>query len=495
MNLPLSAMDPRLLASAANRLDRQALVSCYDSGDLNSRPSPKQIELLKDIGKISCRFLIAATQTGKTSAGAREMAWILNETHPWWKRPTSWGKGPLLMIVAGQTRQNMEEEIWKRKLKPLLLDREDWKEKHNAQNLVSVTNQVNGNTILFLVHGAGSEETRAALQGYRAHYILFDEMPKEFGTFIEIQNRASSLGGYILVAFTPLLKSLQMKNAVENARAPYAKKYTWVVWDNPINNTPEKKIEIEQRSAMWSESERRTRLYGEWSSDDNAVYYFNFDTMVANLPSTYGNLSWRHVESVDPATSSKSGHLIAAEDPSTGIWWIVKTSYIEGDATRAPSKTVQQAYQRSLLYNVVRRCSDVAPWFLNSARELNLVYQQPWNKTQRKDELIKNLQEALSSGKLKLSPECTLLIDELTMCRWSASAEGTIIGAQKYHLLDAAQYFWDLKPKFEGKVAPTLTRDQLIMQANEKQIQKEAAAYKAKEAKARSFQMRLRRRF
>ena len=468
----VDTVDTRMIAAVAARLERQRLAECYDSRDLESRPSAKQLELLKDIGKILLRYLIASNQSGKTSAGVREMAWILNDNHPWWTRPEKWGVGPLFMIIAGQNRTNIEEEIWKRKLKPLLIDKEDWKERKSGGIVVSVCNERNGNTILFLVHGQGTEETRAALQGYRAHYILFDEMPKEFSTFTEIQMRADAYDGYILVAFTPLLKNLAMKNAVENAQAPYSKKYVWTVWDNPMNCTPEKKLQIEQRAASWSESERRTRLYGEWSSDDLSVFHFNLEQMTCPLPQNYSTC-WRHVESVDPATTGTTGLTIWAEEPSTGIWYCVVSDYIKGDAARAPSRTVQEVYGKTLKYNIVRRISDTMPWYVAAAREFNLTYLQPWNKVQRKDELIKNLQEGLSSGMIKVCSHCTILIEEFMTMRWSETAENKIVGHQRFHTVDSAQYFYDLIPKKETVKLPT-TRDQWISQEWEKTKQKRA---------------------
>jgi hypothetical protein len=306
--------------------------------------------------------------------------------------------------------------------------------------------------------------------------------------------RTDAYGGYILVAFTPLLKSLQMKNAVENAQAPYAKKYVWTVWDNPMNNSPAKRKEIEQRAAMWSESERRTRLYGEWSADDNAVYHFNVEAMTAELPKSYSPLGWRHIESVDPATSSKTGYLVAAEDPVSGLWYVITSTYIEGDAERAPTKTYQEIYSRSLKYNIVRRVSDVCPWFINTAREFGRSYMQPWNKTQRKDELIKNLQEALSSGKLKVVIGCNLLIEEFMTCRWSGSQEGKIVEGQRFHLLDAAQYMWDLRPKYEGDiVSEPLTRDEQIMQEWEKVQAQQAKVAKQKELLKQNLSVKFRR--
>ena len=477
----MSNDDVRTLAAVALRLERQRLSECYDSRDLSSRPSNKQLELLKDIGKIGVRYLIASNQSGKTSAGVREMAWILNANHPWWKRPEEWGNGPLFFIIAGQNRTNIEEEIWKRKLKPLLIDREDWKERKAGGIVTSIRNEKNGNTILFLVHGQGTEETRAALQGYRAHYILFDEMPKEFSTFTEIQMRTDAYNGYILVAFTPLLRNLQMKNAVENAAVPYSKKYIWTIWDNPMNCTPEKKIQIEQRAATWSESERQTRMYGEWSADEQAVYHFNLEQMTADLPPNYNKGTWRHVESTDPATTGTTGFTIWAEDPSTGVWYCVQADYIKGDANRAPSRTVQEVYGKTLGYNIVRRVSDTMPWYTAAARDFNLIYTQPWNKTQRKDELIKNLQEALTSGTIKVCKTCTLMIEEFMTCRWKENSDNGIVGSQRFHLLDAAQYFNDLKPKTEVIKLPT-SRDAWIMAEWEKTQKKEAhvAASRAK---------------
>ena len=485
-------LDPRMLAAAAARAERQRLVECFDSNDLMSRPSEKQWEIMRDIEKIRVRFLIAGNQTGKSSAAIREMAWILNETHPFWKRPDRWGKGPLFMIVAGQNRQNIEEELWKRKLKPLLFDKEDWKEKKSASVVIGAVNEKNGNTIIFLVHGQGSEETRAALQGYRAHYILFDEMPKEFSTFTEIQMRANAYGGYIFVAFTPLLRNLSLKNAVENAQPPYAKKYIWTVWDNPCNCTPEKRKEIEQQSSMWGEAERRTRLYGEWSSDDNAVYHFNIESMVVDIPSHYSKTGWRHVEAVDPAGTGVTGLTVWAEDPLTGLWYGVLAEYIKGDVSKSPVRTVQEVYEKTLPFNMVRHVSDTMQWYYSTAREvLGRIYLQPYNKTQRKDELIKNLQEALTSGKLKLTRECQLLIEEFLTCRWNEAGD-KIVGHQHFHLLDCAQYFWDLRPKAD-RVPTLLSRDQQIMVAHEKAVKQRAVAAKAKEAKKQT-KMRIRMR-
>ena len=475
----MSDNDPRMIAAIAARLERARLAECYDSRDLDSRPSKKQLELLKDIG-IPLRFLVAANQVGKTTAGIREMAWILNDNHPWWKRPELWGRGPLFMAIVGQSRTNIAEEIWERKLRPLLQDKEVWKVKRTGGIIVSVNNEKNGNTILFLVHGQGTEETRAQIQGFRFHYVLFDEMPKEYGTFTEVQMRTDAYNGYILVAFTPLLKNLQMRNTVENAQLPYSKKYVWTVWDNPMNCTPEKRKQIEQRAATWSESERQTRLYGEWSADDQAVYHFSIEQMTCNLPPNYSN-TWRHVESIDPATTGTTGFTLWAEDPPTGIWYCVVADYIKGDSARSPSRTVQEAYGKTIGYNIVRRVSDTMPWYISAALEFQLRYVQPWNKTQRKDELIKNLQEALSTGKIKICKHCNLLIEEFMTCRWKEDTENKIVGHQRFHLLDATQYFWDLHPKKEIISLPT-SRDQWIIQEWEKTQKKEEhiAAAKAK---------------
>jgi phage terminase large subunit-like protein len=466
------AIDPRLAVSALKRLERNKLVECYDARDLDSRPSPKQQEFLNDIGKIKIRYIVAANQVGKTTAGCREMAWILEGTHPSWTRPKVWGSGPLLMIIVGQSRSLISKEIWERKIKPLLMNKEDWKERTISGHVQSVYNMKTSDEIVFLVHGSGSDEMRKQLQGYRAHYVLLDEMPSDYGAFTELLFRTDAYDGYMTVAFTPLIRNLELQNAVENAVAPLSRKYKWTVWDNPENLKPEKKKQIEQAMALMSEAARRTRYYGEWSASDETVFYVDPEKTLVDLPSSYSK-SWRHVEVVDPAGTGVTGLTYWAQNPSNNVWYCVKAMYIRGGQDNSPRALVEKVFREGYELNIIRRIADTMPWFYTTAKEMyGLSYLRPFNKVQRKEDLIKNLQESLSSGKILITRDGgKVLFDELISMRYNEA--GNIVQHQHYHTADCAQYFNDLRPP-DDKQLINVPRDMYLMQEHERQ--KRAAA-------------------
>ena len=128
---------------------------------------------------------------------------------------------------------------------------------------------------------------------------------------------------------------------------------------------------------------------------------------------------------------------------------VVKALYFEGLTTS--STWVEAAIKESATYNVVKRVSDVAPWFIQeAAARYRLHYITPYKKTERKESLIKGLQDALSSGKLFIDVACTAFADEIINCQWSESVEGKIINSQSYHLLDSGMYGIDELPKWKG---------------------------------------------
>ena len=154
--------------------------------------------------------------------------------------------------------------------------------------------------------------------------------------------------------------------------------------------------------------------------------------------------SWRHVESIDPAMTSKSGYTLWAENPSTGVWYCIKAEYL--GPVYAPREVVDLV-RKAGTGNITRRVSDNEPWFIGMAQEYGMTYMQVYDKMRRKNELIKNLQTALSDGKIKIAPWCESLIDEFSSCRWSETQDNKIVNSQSYHLLDSSQYFNDVKPE------------------------------------------------
>lgn len=436
-------MDQKLLAYALQRLNKLELAEAFDADVPGSRPTKPQLQLFKDLGEVHHRYVVAANQSGKSQSGAREVSWLFTESHPFWKRPTHWGDEPLLMIVVGRTSKQVEEVLW-RKIKGFL-DEDEYQVKQTGGVIQKVVNTKNGNTIIFQSHHS-ENEAREKLQAYVAHYVWIDEMPGSAKLIEELHRRVQAKKGYFLATFTPKVVNAAIRKLVDTAEAPYAKKYVFKMFDNPVYTKEDKKRILSSLSSF-SKSYQATILEGAWAAGDLAVYEFDHEKMI-RLPEGY-HRSWRHVESVDPATSSKFGYTIFAECPKTGTWYLIRADYIE--KVLDPEQMVKECMARSDGLNIVRRVCDPAnPWFRQMAIKFGLSYMYPYDKARRKNDLQKNLQTALTEDKLKIAPWCTDFIDEITTCQFRDEDEEQIINSRRYHTLDCAQYFWDCKPKFEG---------------------------------------------
>lgn len=439
----MAQVNDRILAAAIRRLQKEQLSKAFDPTVPESRPNKKQQAIFDDIGKVQQRFVTAGNQSGKSTLVAREIAWILNRDHPTWTRPREWGDGPLLIIVAGQSRSNMEIELWEKKLAPFL-DRTEWKETRSGGILTHVSNKLTGDRVLFLSHSDSSESNRRMMQGYVAHYVWLDEMPSHISILEELQRRVDAKKGYLVASFTPKFRNEAIRRVIEHGRPPVIKQYKMSKLDNPLYAD---RIEEElQKMEGYSEAYKRAVLYGEWYTGDSAVYEWH-DSMM-HQPENY-SAAWRHVEAVDPALKSKFGYTLWAEDPQTGVWYLIRADYIEG--IYDPEEMIQEVKKRSKGYNIVRRVSDAsAPWFNGVASKSGLTYMTPYAKNNnRKEDLIKNLQSALSGGKIKIAPHCDLFLEEIQSCQWRENSD-KIINSSSYHVLDCAQYFVDCKPIYDS---------------------------------------------
>jgi phage terminase large subunit-like protein len=450
------------LAEALEVLAKESQKNSFDPQVPGSKPSVVQEQTLRDIGKYKYRVIRAGNQSGKSTTCARELAWVAEENHPYWTRPEEWGNGPLTLLVVGQDRKTMEVEIWGNKL-VACLEKDNWREVRSGQALSYVEHRVTKNKIIFISHSESGEQARKHMQAYVAHYVWIDEMPMRVMIFEELQRRIQARAGYMLMSFTPKVKSVEVKEYIDKlCELPTAKLYRFKMLDNPLYKDPAKKKEILAEYEMYSEARRNAGLNGDWMVGDEMVYDFN-SNMIEEISPHYSH-GWRHVESADPALRSKMGHLIFVEDPDDNTWTLIRDDYIEGDLD--PDSILEECRKRTAPHFIVRRISDVASWFQIMAAKKGRPYQSPHNKTQRKDDLIKGLQQALSNRKLKIAPHCKNFIAEINNCQWSENSD-RIVNSQKFHCLDAAQYFVDMMPPAE-KRAPNFTRAHEIIAAHEK---------------------------
>lgn len=434
---------------AAERLRKLQLIDAFDVYDLSSRPNKVQSEYLKDINEYKIRLIRAGGQSGKSSTIGRELAWILTDTHPYWAKPAAWGSEPYTVLIAGADRKMMEMELWGKKLKPFLEAQDGdgvWREVRSGNALQHVENRKKGYKVVFLSHSDSSESNRKHMQGYVAHFVWMDELSNNISIIEELQRRVQAKNGWFSLSFTPKGKAESIRKWADSIDVPYGKVYRMGMLDNPIYAS--RANELRANLEHMPEGLRNTVLFGDWEVGDSAVY--GFDWSMVERPENY-TVGWRHVEANDPAMAGKSGLLLFAEDPITGVWYAIKEEYAEGYAS--PDDLVNHVKAWTGHCNIVRRVADPhEAWYLGMASKLGLTYVVPYKKNERKDELIKGLQLALSTGRVKIAPWCESLISELQSAQWSeGDGKLRIINRKNLHLQDAAQYFVDCLPQPQAK--------------------------------------------
>lgn len=459
MSSTSTVQEQRLLAAALQRLETLQRQSSFDPRKPDSRPTPKQQEVIDDFGKIPQQWIRAGNQSGKSQTCARLIAWAITGTHPTWKRPERWGTDPLLILVAGRTGKQIEDSLLP-KIRGFL-EPGTYKEVR-VGNIIQRLELDNGDRILFQSL-ENPNQARERLQSYVAHITWCDELPPTMDLVRELLVRTQAMNGYALFSFTPTVVSVEIQKYVDNIREPEGKVYRFNMLENPLYADPERRQQLLDRYSYLTDEKKLMVFEGGWLSADGQVYHFDYNSMV-EFPEGYSPM-WRHIESVDPAISSATGVSLWAENPVTGVWYCIKATYIKGllvptDIVAAVQKYIGQV-------NIIRRTSDYAPWYVNTAASLKINYMTIQSKNDnRKEELLKNFQEALGKT-IKIAPQCTDFIEELQECRWSDKAEGKIVNHSSYHIIDSAHYFVDIKPKMVEKQTYT-SHDDWLYQANEK---------------------------
>lgn len=459
----MSGTQDKLLALALERLEALRRKSAFDPAHLDSKPTPAQQEFFNDIGKYNQYYIRAANQSGKSQCCSWVMAQVMQELHPLVsnKRNTDWGNEPLLGIVAGRTGKQLEDSLLP-KLRSYL-EPGSYKEVRIG-NTIQRLELANGNRIIFQSL-ENPNQARERLQSYVAHITWVDELPPTLDLIREVLVRTQARNGYSLFSFTPLTVNVDIQRFVDSIEPPEGKVYRFKMLDNPLYSDPTRKEELLRRYAHLPEYQKKAIFEGDWMTADDQVYHFDYPSMV-RMPDGYSPM-WRHVEGVDPAISSATGLTLWAENPQDGKWYCVLAEYIKG--IQVPTDIVKAVLHYTSKVNIVRRISDYAPWYVNTASSMGISYMTIQDKNaNRKGELIKNFQEALGK-EMMISPSCSDLVDEIQNCRWSDRGEGKMINSSSYHLIDSAQYVRDVLPKAEKRPQPYTLDDfyKKLLEANE----------------------------
>lgn len=459
------ASSNREVAIALKRLEVLQRQIAFDPIHLESKPTPKQQQVIDDFGRIRQQWIRAGNQSGKSATCARIVSWVITDTHPNWKRPDNWGSEPLLVLVAGRTGKQIEDSLLP-KIRGFL-EPGSYKEVRIG-NIIQRLELDNGNRIVFQSL-ENPNTARERLQSYVAHLVWVDELPPTLDIVRELLIRVQARNGYFLASFTPTVVNVDIQRFVDALQEPEGKVYRFHMLDNPLYSDVTRKSELLNRYSHLPEHVRQAIFEGEWLSGDDQVYYFNYATMVA-MPQNYSTM-WRHVESVDPALKSALGLTVWAEDPNSKVWYCVMADYIKG--IYVPTELVAAVRDKVKHLNIVRRIADPHEvWYIQTAGSMGLSYQGVYKKNERKNELIKQLQQRLGE-RIRIAPVCEYLIQELQECRWSERSEGRIVNSSSFHLLDSAQYFCDSIPKAEETVIASSWEDWLYQQNSKRLLAEE----------------------
>lgn len=385
-----------------------------------------------------------------------------------WKRPKHW-VGPLQLLLLSRQLKQAEESLLPKLLAHLEPDTYRVVRSGNALN--KIVNLKNGNTILVFSHHA-AEQCRAAVQSFDAHFGAIDELPSEPKLIEEVIQRVFVQKGCIALSYTPKVPAPRVKEFLENLPDDKVKRLRLSVLDNPAIDEETRETILSTARAQ-GESHLRTVLEGEWARGENSVFFYDVAQHKAVLPEHYNPQAWRHVLSADPASASETGLVIAGEDPlAPGQWYIVHASYVpqgmEGQ------ELVREIERRAASFRITRRIFDsAATWFSLSAQVLGITYMPIMFKSNRKIELIQQLNSSLGmvskpgQKRILLTQECADLEEELFSASWSAVSAEKIAHAHEYHLADAAQYLVDLLPPPEANSGrPVAASQQARMMEN-----------------------------
>ena len=441
-SLQLSSADLAAIAGRLEVLERRDVFDPYRPG---SRPTPFQQTIIDDFGSIRVQHAIAGNRSGKTQMGARLMAWMLAEDKPGWVRPAKWGPGALQFMMIGRVSKQVEEVLF-RKIRAFFKEGE-LHETRVGNALQKVTHRATGNVLLCASHH-NAAEAREKVQAYELHGLWLDEMPNDVRLLEEIDRRLQDRHGFLFTSFTPKVRNLEIRRKVDACVAPMGRQYKMRMFDNPIYSEQDKADILKGLEGMPA-GYVQCVLEGDWMVGDESVYEIP-DAAWGDCPDY--SPQWRHVEWTDPALQSKFGWVVAAEDPKTGHWWIVRDDYITG--IFVPSQLVAAVKERGKGMRIVRRvCDPAATWYIGEATTAGLHYMTPYDKASRRPEMMKNLQKALGVT-IFFAPWVQSLPNELGEMQWSETADAKVVGSHKYHLHDATIYGADCLPKPEEEREP-----------------------------------------
>lgn len=446
-----------MAAIAAKQLEQEEKRYRFDPTKRGSRPTPAQQEIIDAFVSYTYEnvWCMGGNQSGKTQTCAYLIAHILMEDLPNWQRRPQW-TAPLQIIWAVRNGKHVEGSLW-RKCKPFIPIGK-YKEDRQGGQLQRVVMD-NGNELIFLIYTNINEATEAA-QSYTANFVFIDELPSKAKLIEELQNRVLVNKGILVAAFTPKKPAPEVRRIIENADARFNMVYRIKSLDNPSLDERAKQLQV-AKAAQYGEMGAAI-LDGHWVDTNDGVFYLNEKRIIKQVPYYYNKSEWIHYLSEDPAFNSGFGLVVAAQDPITEDWYVVRATELKGASVECPSIAVESVLNYTQDLKIVKRFADPAALgYIREARKMGVKHSGGVNKLAEDLWYGVDLIQEMIGRTIFITPDAQPLLDELADYRTSPDDPTKIIHRKKYHMIDAFRYLVTQLPR-RKKPDPDVVPDEPV---------------------------------
>lgn len=261
---PAEAAEPQREQLAKTDLVKALAEDMARRPDLRLPPSPGQLEFHQGLARL--RYLMAGNQVGKSTAGAREVHWHANKTHPY--REVVHNKMEGWVCVA-----SFEGKAWtticKRLYETCDPDTIDWT-KSNYDDVLGWRGRRIVYTNGFIVRFVSSKTGSTSAASGSIDFLWVDEPPKK-SLWGELLKRLTSTRGPVWVTLTPFdteqdLRWLQvyLEGDPEQDIAPQGEWSKTVIEFGTRNAPWMTEEQVAEEIELTPIDERPQRVYGAW---------------------------------------------------------------------------------------------------------------------------------------------------------------------------------------------------------------------------------------
>ena len=476
------ATQPELFGLVLGELDQ----SIHKPNILNygEKDYPEQLRFHKSGAR--GRFVSGGNRGGKTDAEVVESIWWATDTHPYLKRPASWGSGPLqLRFVVVDISKGVEQIIlpkMKRWIPKKWLIDGSWEKSWNKMDLILTLS--NGSTIDFVTWGMDMMK----LGGVPRHIIFFDEEPPQH-IFNESMMRLIDYNGLWVIAATPTKGmgwtfDLLWEPAIEDPENSWVETFTLSAEQNPYIEAEAEDMDF--YTLGMDKEEREVREKGTWVARSGLV----FPTFAKNLElHTIDHIEvprgWAIYSSGDFGLNNPTAWIWHAVGPNGDVYTFAE--HYQSEMVVHEHAAVIKEREAAWGFPYVERMGDPAGKQRNGVTgtsyiqeyALNGIYinvegiphdvmigiEKMWTYMRYRDDSF------WGEGRPKwvISKACVNLIRELKKLRWATYASDKqayesnkqeVVHKKDDHAFDSTRYFFTTRPDLTPAIDSGRTSDE-----------------------------------